>query len=430
VAINSKNNRNRIRVAVIGHNLTRGGAAIATARIVSALKKNSGSTLNIKVITKYRLPRKLEALAGSIASALQRLGFFGNRVFPDDFSTTNYILHSWNSRGSKSVVKRLQRFRPDVVNIHWVGFETISIEDLSKISVPIVWTFHDLWPVCGGEHYPSDWRFVDGYSNYNRPAWESGRDLNSHVWSRKVEALSAKSITAVCSSEWLADATRQSVIARKWNVEVIPLPIDVSYWKPLMSRKKFAKTLTKETTSILFGAVGGTRDPRKGFKYFLEAMELLARQYPLSKLQKLEVLIFGESGKTQIHSGIEFKFLGKLTPRKLRRIYSRSKLFVAPSTMEAFGQTAAEAQSCGLPVICFEGTGLESVIDDSKTGLTAKYLDVPDLCQKIYETIGNQERLNQMAKLARLRSEATWKPTIVAEKYTSIFRKVYDESLA
>ena len=41
----------------------------------------------------------------------------------------------------------------DVVNIHWFGAETLSINDLAKIKSKVILTLHDMWAFCGSEHY-------------------------------------------------------------------------------------------------------------------------------------------------------------------------------------------------------------------------------------------------------------------------------------
>ena len=42
----------------------------------------------------------------------------------------------------------------------------ISIKDISKIDIPLVWTFHDMWPFCGGEHFTENNRFNQVTINY------------------------------------------------------------------------------------------------------------------------------------------------------------------------------------------------------------------------------------------------------------------------
>ena len=51
---------------------------------------------------------------------------------------------------------------------------------------------------------------------------------------------------------------------------------------------------------------------------------------------------------------------------------------MSPSTLEAFGQVAIEAASCGVPTIGFKNTGLEDAVTHLKTGYLANYLDQND----------------------------------------------------
>ena len=62
--------------------------------------------------------------------------------------------HSLNIFNS-NILAKINNINPDIVNLHWINNELISIKQISKIKQPIVWTF-DIWPMCGGEHYVSD----------------------------------------------------------------------------------------------------------------------------------------------------------------------------------------------------------------------------------------------------------------------------------
>ena len=50
----------------------------------------------------------------------------------------------------------INRFEADIVHLHWVNGDILSLGDVSKISLPIVWIFHDLWPLNGLTHYDSE----------------------------------------------------------------------------------------------------------------------------------------------------------------------------------------------------------------------------------------------------------------------------------
>ena len=47
----------------------------------------------------------------------------------------------------------------DIINYHWINDEMISIEQLIKIKKPSVWTFVDMWPFIGTEHYTSKYYY-------------------------------------------------------------------------------------------------------------------------------------------------------------------------------------------------------------------------------------------------------------------------------
>lgn len=73
----------------------------------------------------------------------------------------------------------------DVVHLHWLAAETMSIAEIGSIRKPLVWTLHDMWSFCGAEHYARDdqharWRH--GYTAANRPAADAGIDLDRWTW--------------------------------------------------------------------------------------------------------------------------------------------------------------------------------------------------------------------------------------------------------
>ena len=86
-------------------------------------------------------------------------------------------------------IEQINRSDADIINLHWVQREMISIKDISRINKPIVWTLHDMWAFCGAEHYTPDLRWREGYTPYNRPSYEFGFDINYWTWKRKKKIL-------------------------------------------------------------------------------------------------------------------------------------------------------------------------------------------------------------------------------------------------
>jgi hypothetical protein len=75
-------------------------------------------------------------------------------------------------------VKRINAWDADVVHLHWVQGEMLSIADIVRIQKPIVWMLHDMWAFCGAEHYTEEFHWREGHRCDNRPADESVFDLN------------------------------------------------------------------------------------------------------------------------------------------------------------------------------------------------------------------------------------------------------------
>ena len=88
------------------------------------------------------------------------------RLFTKLLCTENPILHSPAILHSK-LVKFLDSSDIDVVHLHWINGEMLSVGDIGRLRKPIVWTLHDMWAFCGAEHYTDDLRWSEGYTQNN-----------------------------------------------------------------------------------------------------------------------------------------------------------------------------------------------------------------------------------------------------------------------
>ena len=63
----------------------------------------------------------------------------------------------------------------DLINLHWINHEMISLDDIKKIKKPLVWTIHDNWPFSSIEHYidKRDKRIYEGYNLKNSSLLEN-----------------------------------------------------------------------------------------------------------------------------------------------------------------------------------------------------------------------------------------------------------------
>ena len=151
--------------------------------------------------------------------------------------------------------------------------QVLSIRDIALINKPLVWTLHDMWPICGAEHVSFDMRWRDGYLACNRPMDESGFDLNRWTWERKCKYWKLP-IQIVTPSRWLSSCVRESYLMNDWPVTVIPNCLDINRWQPIdQDLARDLLGLPKNVPFILFGAYGSGANAsfHKGFDLLISS---------------------------------------------------------------------------------------------------------------------------------------------------------------
>lgn len=400
-----------------------GGASRATYRIHQSLLKQ-GVYSQLWVNEKLSKCFTVEEPFNKISKNLKRLRRY--ITFPLlKVIKTNVPIHHSISLLPSNWVKLINNSDADIVNLHWIQRETMSIKDISKIKKPIVWTLHDMWAFCGAEHYTNDNRWREGYYSNNRPNYESGFDLNRWTWNRKKKYWK-NPIHIVTPSTWLAKCVSESALMKNWPVSVIAHPIDTDHWKPM--DKKNARqflNLSQDTNLILFGAAGGGKDPRKGYDLLLSALEYIKAD---NKIKKIELVVFGQSKpKSQLDLSFPIHYFGHLeNDLILRTFYSAVDLMVVPSRQDNLPNTAVEAQACGTPVVSFDIGGLPDIIEHQKTGYLAKAFDTRDLANGIIWVL-EQNDYNKLGNNAREQAVEKFSEKKIAEAYVSIYKKLCKE---
>ncbi|NWG34851.1 MAG: glycosyltransferase [Chloroflexi bacterium] len=339
------------------------------------------------------------------------------------FKTASRSLHSPDMPSSVSIAP-INAGDADLVNLHWFNGGMLSISDVAKINKPLVWTLHDMWAFCGAEHVTFDTRWKDGYRNDNRPAHESGFDLNRWTWERKRKHW-RRPIQLVAPSHWLADCVRQSALMRAWSVVVIPNAIDTDLWRPLekgLARR--ALDLPPDIPLLAFGAAGGDADPNKGFDLLTDALAHLQ-----GEIAGLELVIFGQNPPpAPPHLGFPTHYMGQLRDDlSLRLLYNASDVLVIPSRLENLPNTGVEAHACGTPIAAFHTGGLPDIVEHLKTGYLAKPYDTLDLAKGI-KWILDQKDDDTLSRQSRKRAVERFGEDNVAKQYITVYAHVLDGS--
>ncbi len=339
--------------------------------------------------------------------------------------TENANIHSCNWIPS-GWAKTINASGVDIVNLHWVGGETLSVEDIGRIRKPVVWTLHDMWPFCGAEHYATDddsarWR--SAYQRCNRTDTESGVDLDRWVWKRKQRNW-LRTMHIVCPSRWLANCAQTSTLFRDWPVTVIPNTLDTQLYKPLEQEFcRDALNLPLDRKIILFGATGSKNDFRKGYDLLLQAIKQLSRR---TESLNILVVIFGHSEpETPQEIAITTRWMGHIhDDTTLALLYNAADVMVVPSRQENLPQAATEALACACPVVAFNCTGLRDVVDHRKSGYLARPYEPDDMAKGLHWMLEDTDRLRAMGHAGREKALNHWSPEIVIPQYLKVFRKM------
>ena len=412
-----------MKVFQLSHSDINGGAARASYRIHHALRHSgidSQMLVNAAASGDWTVQGPTSKRAMTISRIRPQLGTALRQLL----QTGNPILHSPAVVPSRWP-DRLNASDADVVHLHWVQWEMLSIADIARIRKPIVWTLHDMWAFCGAEHYTTGHRWCEGYRRDNRPEHEGGFDLNLFTWQRKRKHW-RQPMQIVCPSQWLADCARASALMHDWPVAVVPYPIDLNRWHPIDQRlARQLMGLPQDCPLLLFGALGGGNDPRKGIDLLLAALAHLSNE-PL--LESLQLVVFGQLAPQSPHQ-LDFPVLytGHLhDDLSLRTLYSAADVMVVPSRQEAFGQTASEAHACGTPVVAFNTSGLPDIVVDRVTGAVAEPFDPASLAAAIRWVLGDPHRRRALGAAARERAERLWDPARVAGLYAEVYGKAIE----
>ncbi len=210
-----------MRVAHISHCDGRSGSGIAARRINEALNEN----LDIKK-SFLRVNRKFGTSRNTICPLnkyeylyqVSKLYLERGLVKLINFNDSNF--HSLSCLPSK-LDHEINNFNVDIINLHWVQHEMLSIEAIGRIKKPIIWTLHDSWAFSSTEHYPYNTNKQNLIHNFI-DKWSAKRKINS--WK--------KELTIVCPSHWLSNIAKKSNIMRNWCIKVVPNPIDIDKFRP------------------------------------------------------------------------------------------------------------------------------------------------------------------------------------------------------
>lgn len=248
---------------------------------------------------------------------------------------------------------------------------------------PVVWTFHDMWPITGRCAHGFDcerWKIGCGRCPYKTAYPPSFIDTSSFLWKLKKTIYANININIVCPSFWLYNKLHDSFLSH-CNASVIKNAVDVSIFKPYnKSRVRESLGIPNDRFILLFVAHHGLSSVFKGFDYLVES---LITSYKRG-LKPFLIIIGNKKDVDFCKIGLRGKCLGTISDERLMaKYYSSASALIVPSTAENVPLVVIESLACGTPVIAFKLGGIPEMIDHKRTGYLANPRTVKELTEGV-----------------------------------------------
>ncbi|NVJ86803.1 MAG: glycosyltransferase family 4 protein [Algoriphagus sp.] len=329
-----------------------------------ALKNNPSYSENLHdKIIKYNLFKKCTFLNRKVGYQLLR-----NIIVQPYYSFK--IIKLWGLKKGLFLIGNLNYFKYysqyDVIHAHY-GHVGALVCDLKSIGL-----FQNTKVICSfhGEDL-------------------SHKTLNTHKEKYKNIGRLADKVTV--NSKYTKECLINSVGESWSNVEIVPVPVDVNFFKP--SKKENTE---KGFFNLIFcGRLIELKAPTLAIRI---VHELVVLGYPV----KLKIIGIGplydlcEKLIVELGLGNEIKLLGMLSQEEILSEYEEADLFLLPGVhesnshkTEAQGLVLQEAQAMRLPVIISNAGGMKYGMLDGVTGLIAEENNVDDFVEKIIFLIDN-----------------------------------------
>lgn len=346
-------------------------------------------------------------------------------------ASTNPTHHSCNLFSS-GIHRIINSSNADIVHLHWIGHEFLSISEICKINKPIVWTLHDMWAFCGAEHcddLTNPGRFLEGYHTNNRPPGRKWLfDVDRWVWQWKQKNWKKVQFHFVTPSRWLAKCLQKSALLKNSPTSVIPNCLNTDIFSPYDKKSsRYFFHLPENKKLLLYGAHGGDQNPLKGFNLLKESLKIIKK----SELgNDIECVTFGDrqKGVEQVH-GIPLHHVGYINDDHiLAKLYSSADMFVTPSKIDNLPNTVMESMSCGTPCLAFAIGGMPDLIEHKQTGYLAQKFNIRDLANGIL-WIFDKLRIDELlGKTCRQKVIQNYHPDVISQKYIIFYKRVLNIS--
>ncbi len=228
----------------------------------------------------------------------------------------------------------------------------------------------------------------------------------------KLAVCKADTITAV--SNFTANLAKRDLQLGGKSIRVIYNGIDHTLFVP----PKLPQSKKNKNINVLFS---GNVTRRKG------AMWLR----PIAKRLNKDIIIHYTSGLQNSKNMVKhpkLNCLGSIPYQQMPALYQEADILLFPTVREGFGLAAAEAMSCGLPVVATDCSSLPELIDNGKGGFLCPIGNVDAFAEKINFLAENPGLRREMGEYNRAKVENMFTLDRMVDQYQELFEDVLSKN--
>ena len=265
------------------------------------------------------------------------------------------------------------------------------------------WAFKTDNPLVVTEHTAIHDQYLDPFKT---PAQRVYHKLIKHYEARSLELADCVTCPSHYVQKFLESAFDYS------ESQVILNGVDTSIFLPYNHGEK--KSLTDSQKTIILFVGNLTR--LKGADLLPGIMDLLGDNYLL-----LVTSGFKKNVKISQKNIIN---IGTLDQKSLVDAYNSCDIFIAPTRIEGFGLSVAEAMACGKPVVATNGSSLPELVVEGKGGFLCEMDNVNDFAEKIRYLTENEQERRIMGAYNRERAQEKFERSRMVREYIAVYKSL------
>jgi putative colanic acid biosynthesis glycosyltransferase len=290
-------------------------------------------------------------------------------------------------------IENIKKIKPDLIHLHnihgyYLNYKVL-FNFLSGLEIPLVWTFHDCWPMTGHcAHFDSigceKWKKICNHcpliAKYPGSLIADRSSKNYILKKQSFNSIGKISIVSV--SDWLGNIVKQSflnnhslqTIYNGIDTEVFDIKTDGQF---IRNKYGVGSRFMILSVATAWSRVKGLNDLIELSKYLNDDEVLVLVGLSSKQLKDIPPTIIGIP-RTENRQG-------------LASLYSAADLLISTSYEETFGLTIAESLACGTPSIVYNKTASPEVVSGD-TGFVVTPKDYNTILE-IIKTVQSKGKL-------------------------------------